>query len=221
MPRKAWSEEELAVLRDVSRNCITLASQMHRLPGRTITAAKCQASKSGISLKGDAFWTTREVEILKRIWYGKESLKVALARELPHRTYNGARSEAARLGLTANFDGGRTGRNGYSWLLPSIERVLADGEMRTAALIAREVGVTERSVGQVLRLHRGRAFRVAGWTWPTDKWAACWSLGAEPDVPKPAPKGSRAATRAYQQRQRIRRHAGANVFASIAQQVAA
>ncbi|WP_321953132.1 hypothetical protein [Paraburkholderia bannensis] len=221
MVRKAWSPEEMQVLRDVSRNPISLRSQMHRLPGRTLVAAKSQASKCGIPLKGSRFWSPEEVEILKRIWAGTESLKVALARDLPGRDYHSARSEAQRLGLTADQPGGRTGREGYSWLLPVIVRILSAGVPMTVNQLASETGANPGSIGFLMREHHGKTFRIGAWARPIDKWTACWALGTEADVQKPAPKGGRAAVRAYRHRKQVRKHAAANVFASIAQQVAA
>lgn len=216
-----WTKKEVQVLLEVSKSAVTLASQMYRLPGRTFEGAKCYASKHGIALTRSSAWTTKEVEILTRAWRGAESLKVALARELPHRSYVSARTEAQRLGLTAESARGRKGRKGYSWLLPSIARVLSNGGCLTVAQIAREIGANPRSIGAILRAHHGSQFRIGDWVWPSDKWAACWSIGGEPDAPKPAPKGARASCRDYQRKVRARKSAAVRAFASIAQQVAA
>lgn len=217
-----WTEEEKQVLLDVSKNAINLLSQMHRLPSRTYEGAKCYASKHGIPLTAADAWSNEERATLRRIWRGKESLKRALDRLLPRRSYSSARSEAQRLGLTAASSRGRKGRTGYSWLLPSIKRVLrAHGEPMTVKELAEATGANLRSVGQLLKQYHGKKFRIGGWARSLGKWAAQWEVGTKADEPKPAPKTREEVARAYRARRRIRNCGSFNPFASLVEQVAA
>jgi hypothetical protein len=204
MGGKAWTTEEEAVLYEVSRTGVTLLSQMHRLPERTHTAARCWASKRNIPLKETQAWSYDERQILRRIYRGEESLKVGL-KKLPGRTYGAAKTEAARLGL-AGMRAGKRG-SGYSWVENTIAKLLADGERMSVKQLAAASGASLNATDKALNRRRGKKFRVGDWTRTSvfGDWAGLWELGSGPDAPRPARKTASQSCREW--RARKNRHA--------------
>jgi len=220
MGGKRWSDAEEAVLAAIAKEGKPLIGQMHRLPGRTWDAAKNHGAIIGLSFSLAESWTDAEREILRGIYRGNVSIKVGVAKLLPHRTYTQAKGEAQRIGLSGT--GTRRGRTGYSWVEKAMETVLADGQKFTVKQLAARTGAAVDTVQNMVQTQRGKKFRVAGWTRATltGDWAAMWELGSGPDAPRPPRKTPTECCRDYRQKKRLRA-GGLNPFASLAMQVAA
>ncbi|MBB5462899.1 hypothetical protein [Paraburkholderia sp. Cpub6] len=219
MGGRKWSEQEDAVLREVSESDVTLLSQMHRLPGREWNSAKCRASKLGLALSNHVEWTEEERAVLREIWTSDMSIKVGMKR-LPRRGYDAARSEAQRLGISGKR--GRTGRIGYAFVKPAIIAALEKESPLRADQLAQITGATVRQIHKTLAAGRSTTFRVDDWSRKSTFGdpTACWALGAAPDAPRPARKPTHVSQKESAARMRVR--AGRfNPFATLVSQVAA
>ncbi|MFM0243801.1 hypothetical protein [Paraburkholderia sediminicola] len=220
MGGKRWSDEENAVLADISREQLTLVSQMHRLPGRNWDAARNQASRIGVTFGDARAWTPQERALLKRIYASNESIKVGVRRHLPDRTYITAKGEAQRMGLTGTKT--RRGRAGYSWVEIAIEAALQDGRRLSANQLQERTGACKGGILKLLAKHHGKKFRIGDWmrSFSVGRYTALWELGSEPDAPRPASKTSTECCRTWRERKKAR--AGQiNPFAGLVQQVTA
>ncbi|MFM0306254.1 hypothetical protein P0D71_00470 [Paraburkholderia sp. RL17-383-BIF-A] len=219
MGGKAWSEAEIAVLREISEKGLTLQSQLSRLPGRTHDAAKSYASKVGIRLSVAEAWTDAEKSILAEIWNSPVAIKIGL-RRLPGRSYEAARGEAWRIGLRGAP--GTKGRTGYAWVLPAVAAALKVQPNLPVARIAEITGAGVNSVNRTLRDGHGKQFHISGWVRSSvfGGLAAQWSLGAQQDAEKPGAKPLNLVQKDSKARTRIR--AGRfDPFATLISQVAA
>jgi len=216
---KAWTPEEKAILKEVSDSDLTLISQMHRLPGRTFSAARIHASRNDIGLKGPGMWSPAEIRILKKIYRGDESIKGAVAKLLPQRGYVAAKAEAVRLGLTGPK---KRGRIGYSLVAAACEKALEDGQRFTADALSTKTGWKLHAVHRALAKARGKKFRVAEWTRLAihGDFCAVWEIGTEPDAPRPARKHYSVSNREARVRRSIRA-GNVNPFQTLINQVAA
>lgn len=221
MGGKRWSQAEDAVLAAIVKEGLSLISQMHRLPGRSHAAAKNYASKMDMLLSGATAWTPEEQSILRKIYRGKESIKLGVSRLLPNRSYLAAKGEAQRLGLSGTKK--RVGRTGYSWVERAIETVLdATSEQLSTKQLAEKTGASINAISKILAKQRGKKFRVGAWTRTGNvgDWTGMWELGKGPDAPRPPRRSNTQNCRNYRRKQQIR--AGhVNPFATIVQQVAA
>jgi hypothetical protein len=211
---KKWSDEEKAVLREVSQSDLTLMSQMHRLPGRTHTSARHYASRvMKLPLRSQNPWSPEEREILRGIYSSTESIKHAVARLLPHRTYPMAKSEAMRLRITRS---GQRRTYGYSVLFRQIELILAGGHKASVRELAQQLNVSIGGVDHAMRRQHGTHVRIAGYRRAANGGlAALWALGTGADAPRPERKSSTEACREYRARLRVK--AGAiNPWAGLA-----
>jgi hypothetical protein len=220
MGARRWSPAEETVLKEISESSVTLASQMHRLPGRTERAACTHACRVGIALSGDSSWSADEIRILKRIWRGDESCKSAVARLLPQRGYLAAKSEAIRIGIAGRVK--RRGRVGYSWIAKACEVVLEDGKRRSSAQLAEIVGATHKATHTALDNARGRTFRVGEWVRLSTfgRYCGLWELGSGPDAERPVPTTDAQANKRARDRRMVR-EGRVNPFAVAMQQVGA
>ncbi len=166
-------------------------------------------------------WTDEEIATLRRIYRGKESIKVAVDRLLPHRGYFSARDAARRHGFAGKTPQGKAGRSGYSWLLAAIEAALAQDVAMTNRQIADRLGVDESSVAKLTRKYHGKKFRIAGWARVGERWAMRWDSAKLPDVPKPPPQTSTQSCRVWRARGRVRAGSPANHFSMLIKQVTA
>ncbi len=216
---KAWSKEEMSILREIAASGQTLISQMDRLPGRTWYAARSKGAKEGIQFTEATAWTEEEKEILRKIWRGSQSIKVGL-KQLPHRSYGAAKGEAQRMGLTKPTK--KIGRTGYSYVETVIERILADGVPMTIKDLVKTSGHSYHAIDSILRRRRGTAFHIDSWTRMSTfgDHAARWTVGGGKDADRPPPKPRAQSCREHRLRQQLKR-GGFNPFLTIAQQVAA
>ncbi len=168
-----------------------------------------------------AKWTEAEIATLRRIYRGKESIKVAVDRLLPHRGYFSARDAARRHGFACKTPQGKAGRSGYSWVLAAIEATLADDVPMTNQQIADHIGVDKSSVAKLTRKFHGKKFRIAGWSRIGDRWVMRWDAAKLLDVPKPPPQTSTQSHNAWRARGRVRTGCPANHFATLIKQVTA
>jgi hypothetical protein len=216
---KAWSQEEIAILRDIGASGQPLIGQMDRLPGRTWFAARSKGAKLRILFSEATAWTPEEQKILRKIWRGTESIKVGM-KQLPHRSYTAAKGEAQRLGLTGRRK--KLGRTGYSYVETVIAAILADGMPMTIKDLVKTSGHSHHAIDSVLRRRRGTAFHIDSWSRMSayGNVAARWTVGGGKDAERPPRKSSTQSCREWRFRQQLKR-GGANPFFTIAQQVAA
>ncbi|SMG00348.1 hypothetical protein [Burkholderia singularis] len=220
MGGRRWTDEEKAELASIAREGLHLVSHMDRLPGRTYEAAKIYASKLGIALSDASAWADDERETLRRIYRGNESIKSAVRRLLPHRSYIAAKGEAQRLGLSGTKK--QTGRTGLSWVERAIEMMLERHDLLTIRELAEKTGASTHGIGRILVRQRGKKFHVGGWIRErgTGDWAGRWSLGGGIDAARPARQTATEACRKWRMKQRIR--AGhVDPFANLIRQVTA
>ncbi|MGF6643133.1 hypothetical protein [Paraburkholderia sp. GAS82] len=199
---KRWDELEDAILLEISKRRHVLLDEMHRLPGRTYNGARKRASVLEITFRVKP-WSDRERLILRRIYRSDDSIKAAVARLLPDRTYVMAKSEAQRLGIS----GSKPSRKGYGYstIFRGIERLLAGGRMESMNCLASELGVTVCGVRSAIKHQHGKRIRVGDYRRVNGGgFAKLWVLGAGPDAPRPARKSAKDACRSYRERQRIR-----------------
>jgi hypothetical protein len=216
---KRWSLDEDNTLRDIAREKLVLLTQMHRLPGRTYYGSLKHANEIGISFRADN-WSKREQATLRRIYKSPESIKHAVARLLPKRTYAAAKDEALRLGIAGKKDRPKSGY-GYSALFKRIEAALDCARMATVEELATELDASLNGIYRALTNRRGDRVRVADWLRASNGGlVAAWALGSGPDAERPARKTPAQACREYRARERTRR-GGFNPFAGLIQQVAA
>jgi len=220
MGGRAWQDHENEQIKRLAEQGLTLIENMHLLPGRTHDAAKCQASRLGISLTEAEAWSKEDRKILRAIYAGKESIKAEVRRLLPHRGYGAARREARLLGIAGSK--GRAGRSGYSWVFAAIEIALEDGRKLTSNQLIAVTGASKNAVNTVLRNNHGKKIRIGDWTRENKvgNFSGLWELGAGPDAPKPPKKSSTAACRDFRARKRaLAGHF--DPFAGLVQQVTA
>jgi hypothetical protein len=215
---KAWSKEEIAILREIAASGETLISQMDRLPGRTWYAARSKGVKCGIHFSEATAWTEEEKQILKKIWRGSQSIKLGL-KQLPHRSYDAAKGEAQRLGLTRPTK--KLGRTGYSYVETVIAGILAEGVPMTINDLVKTSGHSYHAIDSILRRRRGTAFHIDSYTRISTfgDVAARWMVGGGKDAERPPRKSPSQSCREYRLRQQLKR-GGFNPFLTIAQQVA-
>lgn len=220
MGARRWSPAEEAILVEISKSDLSLISQMHRLPGRSWDAARNHASRIGIALRAAEVWSPEEVRILKKIWRGSESIKVGVARFLPHRGYLAAKGEAQRLGISGCK--GRSGRTGYSWIARACEDALQDGARLTVIQLADRLGASRSAVHKALLRQHGTKFRVGDWVRFSTfgDLAGLWEVGVGPDAERPPRKTASVSNRDSRERRMIRAGQG-NPFFSLINQVAA
>lgn len=216
--RRLWTKAEDDVLRDVARRGVPLIGEMHRLPGRTWAGARQHAS-SHLKLRlAQRTWTDAEHEILKQIYASDESVKHAVARLLPSRTYGMAKQEAAKLGIV-NQDVQRV--YGYSLIFYRAERLLADGRKASVKELAAELGASISATERALQKQRGTRARVGDYGRLSNGGLEnLWMLGCGPDAPRPARKTSAEACRIKRARAKVRT-GRIDPFATLRQQVAA
>jgi hypothetical protein len=211
MCAKRWSEDEDAVLAELSRNRLRLSEHMHRLPGRTYYGARKHADLLQLTFRNGA-WTRAEQAALRKIYRSNESVKHAVARLLPGRTYTMAKAEARRLGITGAK---RKREYGYSAIFRGVERLLKGGKRMTISELAASLGVSICGVRGAVEKQHGKRIRVV--EYPRVNGGSRtrrWALGAGPDELRPRRKTAKEACSEYRARQRIR--AGAvNPFATM------
>jgi hypothetical protein len=220
MGGKRWTDEENAQIAGLAEQALTATDNMHLFPGRTFFGVTMQASRIGVALSLHSGWEQWERDLLTRIYHGRESIKVAVHRLLPHRGYVAAKTEAARIGLTGTRPEG--GRTGYSWIFRSIELQLDGGKRMTADDLAFAVGASGSATRQAIEREHGAKVRVGEWkrTRGFEHLTAMWELGSGPDAPRPVPLTSNQLNKRRWARKK--EHArSSDPFSTIVQQVTA
>ncbi|WP_186260028.1 hypothetical protein [Burkholderia gladioli] len=142
-------------------------------------------------------WTDHEIATLRAIHASDRTLKES-QHLLPGRTTAAMSHMLRRLGLEP-----RLVRSTFRWIEHAALDALADGLPRTSQNLAALVGSSHSRMRRVLRDQHGVLFRVAEWDRSSqDEPSPLWSLGSEPDAPRPAPFGAAERLRRY----RARRH---------------
>ena len=198
MNGRAWTKEEDTILRDAFERGVLIA-EIAQMCGRTVESVKCHATRLGIMHKGFVPWTPEEDEILREIWMAPLTVKAGLHR-LPGRSYEGAKQRAKRLGYGAKV-ASAVGTRSYA--LRALIAML-DGVSMTAKEIAAATGMDEGNIYDTLMRWRGVEFRISAWE-RVDRhhFARKWTLGAEEDAPKPAPREMKELHKNYRERKRI------------------
>jgi hypothetical protein len=214
-----WTPEDRQALRDIARDGLVLAQEIHRFPGRTYVALKTQASKMGIVISERRGWSDDERAVLKEIWESPVAIKIGLKR-LPGRTYAAVRAEAVRMGIAGLR--GRTGRSGYGWVAPAIDRALKVGSPLTVARLVQLIGASDRQVAKVLSDRRGVDYHVGDWerVGGAGGYAPMWASGPGEDALKPRAKPAAKSNREQRHRRFLLtgRH---DPFAGLIRQVTA
>ncbi|CAB3783193.1 hypothetical protein LMG28688_01598 [Paraburkholderia caffeinitolerans] len=216
--RQFWTSEEDDVLRDVARRGVGLIGEMHRLPGRTHSAAR-QHAWAALKLKlGGRVWTDDERETLRRIYASDESVKHAVGRLLPGRTYSMAKQEAVRLDIAS----GKVRRvYGYSLIFYRAERLLADGRKVSVKQLAAELGSSISATKRALKRQHGVRTRVGDYgRLSNGHWEDLWMLGSGPDAPRPPRRTAAQVCRLKRARAKVR-EGRIDPFATLRQQIAA
>lgn len=203
MKSPEWSADEEATLRDIYL-AGNVPNEIHRLPGRSVAAARRYAHRIGIKQGRAPNWSPDEDAIL-RIGYAAGTPLKEILKSLPGRTYRGIRSRADHIRLAGQFQG-LIGCS-YSWVSEAVTQELSAGTPMTSYALADAIGASYPSIRRVIRkMHRNGAY-ISGWARTRNGYAASWALGDLPDAPKPAPLSVAESCRLYRKHRRIKRGA--------------
>lgn len=131
---------------------------------------------------GNKMWTAEEDTILAANWTNGEHIRM-WCDLLPNRTYRAIHQR----GMEKYGARGRTYTSGNSVTWRAIQRVLADGAMKSALQIAQLTGLDRNWISRELRDHYPHAVHIGGYG-PRPANGFCprlWTLGAGKDAPKP------------------------------------
>jgi hypothetical protein len=132
----------------------------------------------GQSGKKSRPWSGAELKTLRSIKASGKTVKEC-AHLLPDRTLCAIKQAMCRV------PGDRKKRGRTGWVFSTMQRILTENPGLTNAQLAKAVGCTRNAICGVLEVELGKRVYVSGWARAGSIWAARYSLGSLPNVPKP------------------------------------
>lgn len=214
---RRWSPEEDARLVEFHASTLSTEEIARQFEGRTVPAVQSRMKKLklGVRTIARAKWTPEEYEILTRIWFEEGTMKVLIAKNLPHRSWRTTLEHGLSIGLRPR--GAHARRHSYSWATEELDRVLAAEPNLAVSEIVARCKASRVRVTTLLSNGRGKYFRSG---WRNGRKTPLWSLGPGPDVQPPAAATPTEICRRARQRKRVRM-GRIDPFATLVQQVAA
>lgn len=188
MSGQPWSKEDEAKLREAFSRSTNVKDHLHLFPGRTPNSIRSKAQSMGIEMVDWRAWTKSELKNIKLMMDGGKTVKGSM-HLFPGRTVTAVKQKITYMGL-------KKVRGHYSWVWDAIRRELACSPGITGRILEEKIGCCHRQVMDRLYQHStcdNKEVYVSGWvrSHPKHKnpgpWVQCWTLGNEPDAPKPTP----------------------------------
>lgn len=205
-----WTEAEDQVLHEIWHAEGSLHLHMHRIPERKYDAAIQRAARLGLGRRYIE-WTAEEDAILREMW-AQGALKSQMSR-LPSRSWKAMLTRAEKLKLPKRA--ATIFNCGHSWVDDAAYRLLRSGIPMNSHEMATRIGASQSRLRLMLSTDTHNHFRIVGWEHISasnaGSWTPIWSIGSEPDVPKPKKTG---AERMRILRAKKKRPAHCNPFAA-------
>jgi hypothetical protein len=152
------------------------------------------------AVMGGRNWTPEEDDLLRKLWNERGSLKVH-AKRFQDRNNNALHIRGKVLGLPNRM---HLSSDRYSVVRERVAEAFEKGFVGTVKDLASELGECEREVLRRVREGHGEKYRISNWTRKKAfmEWVAVYSMGAEPDAPKPPTQTDREKKSRYNAKRR-------------------
>lgn len=161
-------------------------------------------------------WTKEEEDLLREVWFQRGSLKVH-AKKLGNRSNNAINLHGRSIGLPVRDE---LSFDRYSLIREQVSEAFEKGFTGTVDALAVEIGSCRREVLRRVREGHGTKYRISDWlrSKTFSNWIAVYTLGTEPDIPRPKAQTNQEKKKRYNEKRKIK--AGkVNPFAALVSHV--
>lgn len=165
---------------------------------------------------GGRSWKPEEDELLRKVWGMRGSLKVH-AKLFDRRDNNALHIRGKRLGLPPRM---ALATDRYSVVRQKVAEAFEAGFTGTVQELCVVTEQCEREVLRRVTESHGSKYRICDWVRKQafSDWTAVYTLGTEPDAPKPATQTNREKRKRHNEKRRLK-EGRMNPFAGLISQV--